>query len=607
MSDVKAGGAYVLVQARDELTKQLNAMETRFKAFGSGIGAIGKRVAAVGGVMAAGFFGAAKSFANVGGKLTDLSAQTKISVESLSALGYAAKQAGLDLSTVVVAVRGMQRLLYDAGQGGKESAETLEALGLSLGQLQGLSVEEKFSKISAALASIDDDTTQAALAMKVFGKSGLQVLSMLGTVAKDIKRAKDLKLIISKEDAENADALGDALDTLGAAVQRITNEVGAALAPTITELTEQILPMAKSLGDWARANQPLVQSLAAASLAVAGLGTAMTVLEPTISAVGSMIGTLPIALAVLTNPIGLVTVALGTATAAFLAFTDTGQATARQFGQGIAAGFSSAAGQLQTAMDDVAEELRRGQVENAAKLAFAHLEVIFQEGWARLKAMTYEGGVATAAGWVQSFLDFMDTPLPVLLHGEAGIHEDNRAAWEEQKRQRAEQWKSIADLNRAGMANAIAAALDDPAIKAARQRLEELRSGIKTANAQADAALAAATPAPTTTGVPKSIMDKLYPSLKAEADRAKMAGMALPDGASSSAVPNFGSMFTGVAEDLKEAVKPRDEAIGTFSGAIAEQLIGADGMEERQVKAAESTAKNTKKIAAAMQPGILLG
>lgn len=610
MSDVKAGGAYVLVQARDELTKQLNAMESRFKAFGSAIGNAGKKVAAVGATMGAGFALAVKHFEGAGSKLTDLSARTKVSVETLSRLGFAASQVGAGIGDVSAALRVMQRTLFEAEGGGAEALETLTALGVTLSDLQGLSAGEKFTKIAEALGAVDDDTRQAGLAMKIFGRGAQALIPLIEDGAAELKKFEKISdkvgATMSKADADAADELGDAMTTLNAAVGALANRVGAALAPSLTDIADRITSVTVKTGEWARNNQPLVQNLAAVSLGVAGLGTAMTVLEPTISAVGAAIGTLPVAFAILSNPVGLTVAALGTATAAFLAFTETGQKTSQQIGAGIVDGFKSAAGQLQIAMDDIAQSLKRGQIENAAKLAFASLEVIFQEGWARIKAMAFEGGVSTVAGWTQSFLDFMDTPLPVLLHGEAGVHEDNRAAWEKQKQDMAEQWKSIADLNQAGMAKAVAAALSAPEVQAARQRLEQLRNEIGQANAKIDATVAAAAEEQARKRGEDRLNQRMADLIR-RAPGGDTSALALPDGAAASAVPNFGSQFDG--EGVADAIKDlavRDNAVGTFSGLIAEQLVGASGPEERTAKAAEATAKHTKRIADASRNGGLV-
>lgn len=654
MSDVKAGGAYVLVQARDELTKQLTAMEGRFKAFGAGIGSIGKKVAGVGAAMGAGFAVAVKHFADAGSQLVDISARTKVSVESLSALGYAAKQVGLDLGTVAIALKSMQKTLFSAAGGGKEALETLDDLGVSLGQLEGLDAEQKFIKLAEALGGIEDDTRQAGLAMKIFGKSGQMILPLAEDGATELKRltkrARDLGLVMSKEDAAAADDLGDALDTLGAAVGRVANEVGGALAPTITDLTERILPSAKALGEWAKANQPIVQAAAASALAIAGLGTAMTLLEPTISAVGSIIGTLPVAFAVLANPVGAVTAALGLGAAAFLAFSEAGRETSARIGGAIADGFGDAASDIQTAMDAIAESLKRGRVQDAFEILFADLNVILAKGWARLRAGMFEGGVDIASNMVldvvQAFENankfIEDRILP------RGFGRQDRTSAIDAIRQ------SLREMNAAQFDSAIENATDTPEIAGLEKKASDLRKKIANANAELDAATAAtAGNRPESTPENRaflersvSLMSRFGPDLPQVQDMAEQIKGAFSTALSSRPLKEFAFRFqdtTGkdkgqfnfesitkgiggllggasneVARPLErifegaidalgqvaDANKTKDAAVGTFSGLIAEQLIGASGPEERTAKAAEATAKHTKRIADASRNGL---
>src|SRR5690606_22999722 len=112
-----------------------------------------------------------------------------------------------------------QRTIYDAGRGLSTATDALADLNLTMRDLENLSPEAQFKLLAERLNGIDDPTRKAAIAMTIFGRSGTQLLPMLegGTAALEAyeAHARRLGLVMSSEDAEAADAFGDALDDLG--------------------------------------------------------------------------------------------------------------------------------------------------------------------------------------------------------------------------------------------------------------------------------------------------------------------------------------------------------------------------------------------------------
>ncbi|HMQ17314.1 MAG TPA: hypothetical protein PKC49_15210, partial [Phycisphaerae bacterium] len=81
---IRAGRAFVELGVSDKLTKGLQAAEKRLKAFGEGLRSVGTKLAAIGGTALTALFGTAKTFADMGDSLDEMSARTGVSVETLS-------------------------------------------------------------------------------------------------------------------------------------------------------------------------------------------------------------------------------------------------------------------------------------------------------------------------------------------------------------------------------------------------------------------------------------------------------------------------------------------------------------------------------------------
>lgn len=298
-SEIRAGRAYVELFTKDgKLHAGLRSAKRSLHSFGASVRAIGKYIAGIGMALAAPLAAAVTMFSDFGSELNDMSARTGIAVEALSGLRYAAKLAGVEIEALEVGIKKMQKFIDDAAGGSKEAAETLASLGLSAGQLKRMSPDVQMAAIADQLLKIPDPGHRAAVAMKVFGKSGTAMLPMLDDLAAKMERAKQLGLIFSTEDAAAADAFGDALDELWMVLKAGVFHIGAALAPMLTELVLQMSDCAAAVSHWIKEHRGLIVSVTkmvalviAAGAAIYALGAGFTVLGSLLGAVsGGLLG-----------------------------------------------------------------------------------------------------------------------------------------------------------------------------------------------------------------------------------------------------------------------------------------------------------------------------
>ena len=176
-SDTKAGQAYIEITTENvKLVRGLKEAQRSLKEFSESVTAMGEKTLLIGTAMLSPLILSAKVFSDWGDSFDKMAARTGMTVESLSELSFAAQQSGTDLETVERGVKTMQKNIGEAAGGSKSATEALAKLGLTVEQLQGLSPDEQFNKIAAALNQISDPTTRAATAMKIFGKSGAMLL-----------------------------------------------------------------------------------------------------------------------------------------------------------------------------------------------------------------------------------------------------------------------------------------------------------------------------------------------------------------------------------------------------------------------------------------------
>jgi hypothetical protein len=259
----------ILINAVDKATSVFGKVGGSLSGLGSKVASVGKMAAGVGAaVIAAGataataLYGvlseATDRFAEVGGALNDLSGRTGIGVEALAELGHAAKMTGGDVKNVEGAIKKMQNVLTDAANGGKAANHALASVGLTAQQLQGLSPDEQFTRISEAIAAIPDPARRTAAAMDLFGKSGTQLLPMMGNLRALREEARQLGIVLTEEQVAMADNLGDAKDRMSAAFDGLMLQIGAQFANVFIAIADQVTATMSQVIDAVRVVEPVI-------------------------------------------------------------------------------------------------------------------------------------------------------------------------------------------------------------------------------------------------------------------------------------------------------------------------------------------------------------
>ncbi|RWC07551.1 MAG: phage tail tape measure protein [Mesorhizobium sp.] len=167
-----------------------------------------------------------------------------IGVETLQEYRYAAKMSGIENETLT---KGIQKLGINASEavkGNKQMAKSFRALGVPLKDTKGKmrSTEAVLNDTFTALAQIKDPLRRNALAFRLFGKSGVDLVKMLsegsGGLRNMREEARRLGIILSDRATKAADAFGDNLDSLLLRFEGLKLFLGVQLLPVLNEVIE---------------------------------------------------------------------------------------------------------------------------------------------------------------------------------------------------------------------------------------------------------------------------------------------------------------------------------------------------------------------------------
>lgn len=188
-------------------------------------------------------FDLSKSASEFGSEIFDATKKTGLSAESISAMKLAADQSGTSLEKITVGLAKFSKTVGDAGDGSKEAARDLEALGITpqeaLNDLDG-TLAKVLKRIQEAPPGIERMT----LAQRAFGRSGADLLPFIDSFNGDleslVKHAKALGVTLDDDTARAADEFGDTLDTLNAQLAGVGREIAFVFIPTFTRAMQAI-------------------------------------------------------------------------------------------------------------------------------------------------------------------------------------------------------------------------------------------------------------------------------------------------------------------------------------------------------------------------------
>lgn len=425
---IRAGAAYVEVfLEQNRVTRDLAAVQGKLRAWSTSLSRIGAgayggelpgplgamaRFAASPAGMFAGLLTAAKIAADAGDEVVHLAEKAGTSVEAISSLAYAARRAEVSADSLATAVKKMQVNITDAARGGEEATEVFTRLGLSAVELSHLQTEEQFRRIADRISKIQNPAERAAMAVKVFGRSGTELLPLLlqgaNGIAKWEARAKALGLVMNSEAAEGAHRFSQLLGDLHDVMMSGVKVIGGALIPYLDGLVNRIVQVIASVRGWIKEHRGLAIVLLQVSGAVVGAGLAMALLSAILGRIASGIGFVLGAIRLLGATVGIVGSLLATAWsaavsavtavgAAFAALTTTqivafaaiwaGIAALLYFTgalgntiSGIASAFRSLGSDILATFSGIGDALSAGDIALAAKVLWLMLKMEWQQG-----------------------------------------------------------------------------------------------------------------------------------------------------------------------------------------------------------------------------------
>ncbi|RZJ01814.1 MAG: hypothetical protein EON90_02055 [Brevundimonas sp.] len=238
--------------------------------------AIGTAMVAAGGALAI----AMKGVVDEADRMSKLSQSLGIPIDQLSKLKYAASLADVDLDALEKSVRRLSASMMEAGQSATgAAAKAFQMLGVSVKDVEGKMrpATEVIEDISARFARMPNGVEKTALAMKLFGKAGADMIPLLNEgkdgLAEMYREAEELGIVLDTQTGKAAEDFNDNLTRLGVVKDGIVTKITTGMLPALAGLTGSLVEVAKNSDMLRRVGAALggvLQFLATAAVTTGG-------------------------------------------------------------------------------------------------------------------------------------------------------------------------------------------------------------------------------------------------------------------------------------------------------------------------------------------------
>ena len=179
-----------------------------------------------------------RSVLNQADEIGKMSERIGVSVEALSGLRFAAELSGTSINSLQTAVQRLSANMADTAKGTGEAQDAFRALGIEVADTAGSlrSNEEVLRDVADRFARMEDGAAKTALAMRLFGRSGAELIPFLNQGRDGLEamqqEAERLGIVMSRDLTDAAQRVNDNFTRLGkiwqgAWVQAVSASIGA--------------------------------------------------------------------------------------------------------------------------------------------------------------------------------------------------------------------------------------------------------------------------------------------------------------------------------------------------------------------------------------------
>ena len=257
-------GIHSIGTAMSAVGNRLKSFGTGLSTFGRGVMTYGSKMMAFAGMGLAGVTYVTKRFIDLGDALNKMSARTGATVEWLSAMSFGAERSGATIEMLEQAIRKLNKAIAEAQQGNRTPYEVFRRLRIDPTSMEfrNMDAGAQFELVARRLHEVQSQAEKTRLAMALFEEGGVMLLPLLGDIDRLKQKARELGIIMTKEQADTAAALLDAWTNFKYQLNAIFMSLGEAIAPALKQVVTWLSKMVKPIQSFVNEHRELFIVLA---------------------------------------------------------------------------------------------------------------------------------------------------------------------------------------------------------------------------------------------------------------------------------------------------------------------------------------------------------
>lgn len=198
-----------------------------------------------------------------------LSTNTGLTTDQIQEFQYMAELTDTSLETVTGSLTKLTRNMAAAQEGTGSAAEAFAKLGVDVTDAEGnlRSNQDVFMEVIDSLGQMDNATERDATSMALFGKSAQDLNSLISIgsegIAEFAQEAHNMGYVLDGDALSSLGAVDDAMQRLKNTGTTLKNQLGLALAPTISGLADELMGFMGQI-DFSNGIMGMVDSILAA-------------------------------------------------------------------------------------------------------------------------------------------------------------------------------------------------------------------------------------------------------------------------------------------------------------------------------------------------------
>jgi len=172
-----------------------------------------------------------------------------IATQHLAGLRHQAELNGVAQRSLDNSLQAMVRRVSEAADGTGTASKALAELGISAEELEKLSPDQQFAKISAEMAGVKNQADKVKLSYQIFGREGIGMVNVMrggsAAMAESVKEAELLGVAVNRIDAAKIEAANDAAFRSDQAWKGLGNTIAIAVSPVLTQIKTDFVESAK--------------------------------------------------------------------------------------------------------------------------------------------------------------------------------------------------------------------------------------------------------------------------------------------------------------------------------------------------------------------------